>query len=420
MHPNAGSSVKGSPISNLPAEVLIHILKHIHSTIDLFNALCVSRTWSECSVELLWHKPAFPRYETLQKMARCLLRPKQTFTYSRFIRRLNFLSLSDRIRDNILSAFTSCDRLERLTLVNCERVTDKILCRVLPNFPDLVAVDLSGVVGVTDQPLIILAQTTKGLQGINLSGCSNVSDEGILAFAKHCPLLRRVKLSGLATLTDASISALASSCPLLLELDLNLCGLLTDASIRDIWVHSTYMRELRLSHCSQLTDAAFPAPLNPDRWPQHDAPRPFPSYPSDRPTELPPLVLNHGVEHLRMLDLTACALITDDSIEGLISHAPKIRNLVLSKCGGLTDRSVENICRLGRHLHYLHLGHVVKLTDSSVRTLARSCTRLRYVDFASTFVLTEAKREITDYSKIVYFSPTYPFSSCQPYQNCDV
>ncbi|KAL1739899.1 hypothetical protein HDZ31DRAFT_48577, partial [Schizophyllum fasciatum] len=81
--------------------------------------------------------------------------------------------------------------------------------------------------------------------------------------------------------------------------------------------------------------------------------------------------------------------ITDDAIEGIIAHAPKIRNLVLSKCSKLTDRAVENICKLGKHLHYLHLGHASKITDSSVRTLARSCTRLRYVDFANCVLLTD-------------------------------
>ncbi len=144
------------------------------------------------------------------------------------------------------------------------------------------------------------------------------------------------------------------------------------------------MRELRLSHCPQLTDAAFPAPLRPELIAQTDNANPFP-YKSKLDNDLPPLILNRQFVHLRMLDLTACSLISDEAIEGIICQAPKIRNLVLSKCSLLTDRSVENICRLGRHLHYLHLGHASKTTDRSVRTLARSCTRLRYVDFASEY-----------------------------------
>ena len=372
-----------SSMSGLPPEILIHILKHLHAPRDLFNCLRVSRTWCECAVELLWHKPAFPKFDTLEKMARLLTKPDQSFNYSHFIRRLNFLSLGSQLKDDAFSIFARCDRLERLTLVNCEYITSATLSRILPCFTDLVAIDLSGAIRTNNDAIISLAVSAKRLQGINLAGCTEVSDDGVVALALNCPLLRRVKLSNLENLTDAAIQALAKCCPLLLEIDLNHCHLITDVAIREIWLNSTYMRELRLSHCPQLTDAAFPAPLRPELVAQTDNANPFPYSKSKLDNELPPLIINRQFIHLRMLDLTACSLVTDDAIEGVIFQAPKIRNLVLSKCALITDRSVENICRLGRHLHYLHLGHASKITDRSVRTLARSCTRLRYVDFAS-------------------------------------
>ncbi|KAK2466112.1 hypothetical protein APHAL10511_001754 [Amanita phalloides] len=378
-----------SPMSGLPPEILIHILKHLHLPRDLFSCLRVSRTWCECAIELLWHKPAFPKYDTLEKMARLLTKPDQSFNYFHFIRRLNFLSLGSQLQDDVFSVFARCDRLERLTLVNCEHLTSVVLSRILPCFADLVAVDLSGAIHTNNDAIISLAISAKRLQGINLAGCVEVSDNGIIALALNCPLLRRVKLSNLENLTDAAIQALAKCCPLLLEIDLNHCHLITDVAIREIWLNSTYMRELRLSHCPQLTDTAFPAPLRPELIAQTDNANPFPNTKSKLDNELPPLILNRQFIHLRMLDLTGCSLITDEAIEGIISQAPKIRNLVLSKCTLLTDRSVENICRLGRHLHYLHLGHASKINDRSVRTLARSCTRLRYVDFANCTSLTD-------------------------------
>ncbi|KAJ6598896.1 hypothetical protein DFH09DRAFT_902378 [Mycena vulgaris] len=373
-------------MARLPPEILIHILKHVHAVKDLLAALQVCRTWCECSVELLWHKPAFTKPETLLKMTALLDSPDQTFTYASFIRRLNFLSLGKELRDRTFTILARCDRLERLTLVNCEHISADALNQVLPCFPNLVAIDLTGVGSTSNTAIVGLATAAQRLQGINLAGCKRVSDRGILALANHCPLLRRVKLSGLEQLTDRAVSALALSCPLLLEIDLNHCKLITDVSIRDIWTHSNHMREMRLSHCPELTDAAFPAPIKTDDTGAPN-PNPFPSNPC--PDDLPPLVLDHAFEHLRMLDLTACSLVTDDAVDGIISHAPRIRNLVLSKCGLLTDRSVENICKLGRYLHYLHLGHAAKITDRSVRTLARSCTRLRYIDFANCVLLTD-------------------------------
>ncbi|KAJ7068459.1 hypothetical protein C8F01DRAFT_1118254 [Mycena amicta] len=317
-------------------------------------------------------------------MATLLDSTDQTFTYASFIRRLNFLSLGKELRDRTFTVLARCDRLERLTLVNCEHISAEALNQVLPCFANLVAIDLTGVGNTSNTAIVGLASSAPRLQGINLAGCKRVSDRGVLALASNCPLLRRVKLSGLEDITDRAVSALAVSCPLLLEIDLNHCKLITDVSIRDIWIHSSHMREMRLSHCPELTDAAFPAPINPDTV---EAPNPFPTTLAS--PDLPPLVINKTFEHLRMLDLTACSQVTDDAVDGIISHAPRIRNLVLSKCGQLTDRSVENICKLGRYLHYLHLGHAAKITDRSVRTLARSCTRLRYVDFANCVLLTD-------------------------------
>ncbi|EGN93032.1 hypothetical protein SERLA73DRAFT_98359 [Serpula lacrymans var. lacrymans S7.3] len=375
-------------MSHLPPEILIHILKHLHSPRDLYHALLVSRSWCECSVELLWHRPSFTRLSTLVKMMRVLSRGDQTFTYAHFIRRLNFLFLGADLTDALFSRLAQCDRLERLTLVNCGSISDDALARVLPCLPNLVAIDLTGVSEASDKVIVGLASAAKRLQGINLSGCRKVTNVGVFALAANCPLLRRVKLSGVEGVTDEPVSELAKSCPLLLEIDLNNCKLITDASVRDLWIHSTHMREMRLSQCVELTDAAFPAPLKSEA---SNAPRinSFPPSMTRYSEELPPLVLNRSLDHLRMLDLTACSLLTDDAIEGIISHAPKIRNLVLSKCGQLSDRTVENICLLGKHLHYLHLGHAINITDRSIKTLARCCTRLRYVDFANCVLLTD-------------------------------
>ncbi|KZT29305.1 RNI-like protein [Neolentinus lepideus HHB14362 ss-1] len=378
---NAGLSVA----SQLPPEILIQILRHMHSPRDLYHCMLVSRGWAECSVELLWHKPSFSTLSTLVKMIRVVTAPNQSFTYVRFIRRLNFLALGPELTDAIFSRFTQCSRLERLTLVNCTSVSDFALSRVLPSCPNLVAVDLTGVADTTDRTIIGLASSCTRLQGINLGGCRQVTDKGIRTLACHCKLLRRVKLSGLEAITDGSVSMLARHCPLLLEIDLNGCKLVSDVGIRELWMYSLQMREMRLSHCAELTDAAFPAP--PAVPVEGPTITPFPRATSSEP--LPPLHLPHSFDHLRMLDLTACARITDTALAGIIAVSPKIRNLALAKSTQITDVGVESICKLGKQLHYLHLGHASNITDRGVKMLARNCTRLRYIDLANCTHLTD-------------------------------
>ncbi|KAF9260945.1 RNI-like protein [Marasmius fiardii PR-910] len=199
---------------------------------------------------------------------------------------------SGNSKDDVLTVPAKCDRLDCLTLVGCNALSSITLSQVLPSFPNLVAIDLSGVENTSDATIVDLALVAKRLQGISLGGCKEVANEGVLALANNCPLLRRVKLSGLDKLTDKPVSALAKSCPFLLEIDLNGCKLITDH--RDT-------RYLDIFHSYEGS--------------------------SNRGAdELPSLVVPRTFEHLRMLDLTTCSQIT--AIEGIISYAPKIRNLV--------------------------------------------------------------------------------------------
>lgn len=95
----------------------------------------------------------------------------------------------------------------------------------------------------------------------------------------------------------------------------------------------------------------------------------------------PPLILRHTTENLRVLDVSSCK-ITDDAVDGIVTHAPRIQTLILSGCSMLTDKSLESICRLRDHLDVLMLAHVSNITDGAVFQVARSCAQLRCIDLA--------------------------------------
>ena len=323
---NLSSSHKTSPISTLPTEILIHILKNLYHR-DLGSCVLVSRCWCECAVELLWYNPYFPlrplagyvrvttRAVVINKMASILGRQNQTFPYFRFIRQLKLLAYID---DDLFSNFSRCENLENLALFPCDDITGECLAKVLPHFANLVAIDLSYVVNTTSESIIGLAKVATRLHDVNLTCCTKVTDDAVLALAASCPLLHRVDLGGLRLLTDNAVSSLALSCPMLVELRLMYCELITDASIRLIWRHLIHIRELYLSYCSLLTDAAFPQAAPPKS----------------------PLVIG---EHLLVLTVSSCSLITDDAIEGVVSHSPKIELVLLSRSA--TVERIASICR---------------------------------------------------------------------------
>lgn len=179
--------------SSLPHEILLHILKLIHSTADLRSCLLVCKSWCQCGVELLWHKPSFHNAALLKKALAVIKRKDQTFPYALFIKRLNFSALApDGITDDVLHQLMACERLERLTIAGNALVTDNGICDILSVCKNLVALDVSDCINVSDNTCKAAASSCRLLQGLNLSGCKNVSDEGIMAIAESCSLLRRV------------------------------------------------------------------------------------------------------------------------------------------------------------------------------------------------------------------------------------
>ncbi|KAF5388012.1 hypothetical protein D9615_000545 [Tricholomella constricta] len=260
-------------------------------------------------------------------------------------------------------------------------ITDDELAEALGACPHLESAVLSGAPNVTDRTVVLLAEQAINLQGINLTGCDQVTDVGVLELTTKSLPLQWIQLNGVIGITDPSVSAIAKTCSRLVELELCDLPLLTPLSIRDVWSFSRKLRTLRLARCPLLTDKSFPSTLGPELLLDGEDEKPLPPRPVTWLDKLPPLILRHTAENLRVLDLTSCR-ITDDAVEGIVMHAPKIQSLILSGCTMLTDRALESICKLGEHLDVLMLAHVATITDGAVVKLARSCWNLRCVDVA--------------------------------------
>jgi F-box and leucine-rich repeat protein GRR1 len=289
-----------------------------------------------------------------------------------------------RIIDRLPSKY-ECHHVQHLVLQQKDcGVTDDDLDDILPGCPNLESLVLSGVPDTTDRTIVSITSTATNLQGIDLSNCRQVTDVGVLELATNSLPLQWIQLNGVVGLTDPSISAIAKSCPRLVELELCDLPLLTALSVRDIWSYARKLRTLRLARCSPLTDKAFPSPL----YSHESTPaslgseKPLPPRPTTWLERLPPLILRHTAENLRVLDLANCAKLTDIAIEGIVAHAPRIQTLILSGCTLLTDRAVECISKLGNHLDIVMLAHVSRITDCAVVKLARGCPNLRSVDLA--------------------------------------
>ncbi|TVY90559.1 SCF E3 ubiquitin ligase complex F-box protein, partial [Lachnellula willkommii] len=348
------------PANRLPPEVLISILSKLSTPLDLLNCMSVSKTWARNSVDLLWHRPACTNWNRHGFICRTLSSPNPYFAYREFIKRLNLATLADTVNDGSILPLSVCTRVERLTLTNCKGITDNGLIGLLTDSSHLLALDISGDNQITAASMLVLADNCPRLQGLNISSCAKISSESMIAVAENCRYIKRLKLNDCSQLEDSAILAFAKNCRNILEIDLHQCQMIKDLPVTELLVNGLTLRELRLANCDLITDAAF---LN--------------------------LPLNRTYEHLRILDLTSCARLTDRAIEMIINVAPRLRNLVFAKCKNLTDTAVNAISKLGKNLHYLHLGHCGQITDDAVIKLVASCNRIRYIDLGCCTHLTD-------------------------------
>jgi len=350
-----------SPVSRLPAELMIQIFAKLSSPKDLKHCMLTCKGWARNAVGLLWHRPQTNNWNALQSVAVTVRSVHSYFDYANLVKRLNLSTLSNAVSDGTLYPFAGCKRIERLTLTNCNKLTDLSIPKLLDGNRALLALDVTGLDSITDITMNAVADNCLRLQGLNVTNCRKITDESIENIARNCRYLKRLKLNGCSQLTDKSFLSVARHCNHILEIDLYDCRQLEDDSVTALITESPHLRELRLARCLRITDMAFL------------------SLPQDL-----------TFESLRILDLTDCGELQDAGVQKIIQAAPRLRNLVLAKCRQITDRAVMAITRLGKNLHYIHLGHCSRITDVGVIQLVKLCNRIRYIDLACCQNLTDA------------------------------
>lgn len=185
-----------SPISRLPAELMIAIFSKLSSPNDLKNCMLVAKDWARNSVGLLWHRPQTSKWPNLQCVAQAVMKVDSYFDYEPLVKRLNLSTLGAEVSDGTLLPFQRCKRIERLTLTNCNKLSDQSLTAMLEGNRSLLALDVTGIENLTDRTIDALAKNCMKLQGLNITDCRKITDESLEAVAGHCRNLKRVSLSG--------------------------------------------------------------------------------------------------------------------------------------------------------------------------------------------------------------------------------
>lgn len=180
------------PVGRLPPELLIATFSRLSSPADMLSCMLVCRSWAVNCVALLWHRPSCNNWENLKSVAAAVTRPDGLFAYAELARRLNLSFLAEDVSDGTIVPFTQCKRLERLTLTNCSKLTDKGVSDLIEGNRHLQALDASELRSLTDHTVYTLARNCPRLQGLNITGCSNVTDDSLITLSLNCRYIRRV------------------------------------------------------------------------------------------------------------------------------------------------------------------------------------------------------------------------------------
>lgn len=183
-----------TPISRLPAELLITIFSKLPTSSDIRSCMLVSKLWAKNSVDLLWHRPDVRTWEKLLNVIQTVRKKHSLFPYNDLIKRLNLATLGDMVSDGTLQPMANCKRIERLTLTNCRMLTDLSVADLIQGNRNLLAIDCTNLDSITDTSLLAIANNCYRLQGLNVTKCTKITDESLVAIARNCRRVKRVCL----------------------------------------------------------------------------------------------------------------------------------------------------------------------------------------------------------------------------------
>ncbi|XP_077166443.1 uncharacterized protein LOC143823746 isoform X2 [Paroedura picta] len=279
-----------------------------------------------------------------------------------------------------------------------------------------------GCQDLSDEAVSVLCQHQPRLTVLDLSGCSELTNRAILALSSRLPDLRCLRLEKLPRVTDAGFQGLSrlrhlqtlnvSECslvssselvkaigaiegrPQLVSLNVAFCTLLRDSSVTLLaGALSRSLRVLDLSSCTALTNQSLQAisthllNLTVLRLAWCKELTDWGLLGVEQPRE----ARDHSEEDLEQ---GAPILVDLTKQEGPQKHPAslnaltRLQELDLTACGKLTDTSIAKVIRFPE-LRRLSLNLVPNLTDTSLTAVARHCRSLEHVSLSHCVNLTD-------------------------------
>jgi len=231
-------------------------------------------------------------------------------------------------------------------------VDDALLERVARWCSRLEVVDLTGCQLPTQEGYRCLAAGCPALRSINLTKCP-IDDKALSTLARGCRNLEHIVLFGCGNVTDSGLGKVVHCCPSLRKVELFGCSSITDEGIAML-AKCRKLDFLNVRACRLISDASIDA-------------------------------LVHGCPSLHTMNLTGCKRLSNKGLAGL-SQCPNMHSLTLSGCSQISDAGLAWVVSGCQQLQELNLQGCHGITSASLATISAACPSLRCLNLKGTAV----------------------------------
>ncbi|XP_058463308.1 F-box and leucine-rich repeat protein 13-like isoform X2 [Malaya genurostris] len=263
-----------------------------------------------------------------------------------------------------ISFLTSQPDLVHLDLSSSLGVTDEIMELITTSLPKLKTLKLKRCILITDEGIMDIVKL-EHLEVLDLSNCEKISDRAMFhgVIGRKIKQLKELYLCDLPSLSDYSLIQVTINFSLIRILDLSSSpNAATDATMQYINFYLIHLRKLILYCCTKVTDSGLSG---------IDLPY--------KPLEIWDISESFSIERLfklRVLNLSGCYKITDLALQKAIKFS-ELKELHLARCSQITEAGIESLAKNNKSVEFLDLSECSLVNDKCIDLITTNLKRLK-------------------------------------------
>lgn len=231
---------------------------------------------------------------------------------------------------NAADALYRCTNLRKLSLQGCHFLESRTIQRILKANPNLEHISLVGLMTrVTSSTCNTILNFNRNLRSLDVSSCRTITARSIKRIVANCPELICLAASGIRGFNDVSVANEIHRRNKLESLDLQGCNDFKDNSLKALMIG----RDTVVDYFGEF---------------------------------------NVEPRRLKVLNLSGCETLSDDSIQMMAGRVPDLEELFLSRNIRISDHSLNQILPTVPNLVTLELEELEGLTENFCTALASS------------------------------------------------